>query len=49
MVGAEALAVAMVGQDLDHPAIGDPAPVAPGEHALELGPERGEPFEAPTP
>jgi hypothetical protein len=36
----------MVGQDLDHAALGNPPSVAPGDHALELGPERGEPFEA---
>jgi hypothetical protein len=41
VVGAETLAVAVVGQNLDHPTVSNPAPLAPGEHALELGLEGG--------
>ena len=38
--------MAVVGQNLDHPALVDPAPLALGEHAFELGSKRGKPRDA---
>ena len=37
MIAAKTPSMGMVGQGLDYAAIGDPAPFAPGEHALKLG------------
>ena len=38
--------MAVIGQDLDHAAVGDPASLALGDHPLQLGLERDEAADA---